>query len=320
MLATSHLGWERVAAIGDDWPDLPILRRAAFACAPPQAHVEVRAVAHHVTQAAAGFGAAREFCDLLLIASGRYAELLNGPLVRSRWHAMRSMPSPPAPGSRTTRSISASPVPNRSPPRPGRCACVDLASAYLPLLMMAALARRHLVAGPNAPSTDTPRAAVAPRHEADYVMTRFVVQRFGSDGALRTQIEGDRLRHFPDDDTLEIDHAKIRAIGSDGVVTLAVADRALANGDGSEVQLLGNAHVTRPAAASRRTPSSSTASSCRAFRNIERVRSHLPVVVTQGQSVIHAEGMEYDNLARIVDLKGRNSAHLRRAPTRTAAR
>ena len=80
LLATLNLGWERVAAMGDDWPDLPILRRAAFACAPPQAHVEVRAVAHHVTRAAAGFGAAREFCDLLLVACGSYATLLDGPL------------------------------------------------------------------------------------------------------------------------------------------------------------------------------------------------------------------------------------------------
>jgi len=74
------LDWDRVAAMGDDWPDLPILRRAAFACAPPHAHVEVRAVVHHVTDAAAGHGAAREFCDLLLMASGRYDELLRGPL------------------------------------------------------------------------------------------------------------------------------------------------------------------------------------------------------------------------------------------------
>lgn len=74
------LPWDRVAAMGDDWPDLPILERAAFACAPPQAHVEVRAIADHVTTDAAGFGAAREFCDLLLVASGRYAALLRGPL------------------------------------------------------------------------------------------------------------------------------------------------------------------------------------------------------------------------------------------------
>ena len=67
-------------SIGDDWPDLPLMRRAAFACAPPGAHVEVRAAAHHVTAAAAGYGAAREFCDLLLVAAGRYAGLLHGPL------------------------------------------------------------------------------------------------------------------------------------------------------------------------------------------------------------------------------------------------
>jgi len=80
ILATLGFSWSRVAAIGDDWPDLPILRRAAFACAPPGAHAEVRAIVRHVTSARAGYGAAREFCDLLLIASGRYEQLLNGPL------------------------------------------------------------------------------------------------------------------------------------------------------------------------------------------------------------------------------------------------
>jgi 3-deoxy-D-manno-octulosonate 8-phosphate phosphatase (KDO 8-P phosphatase) len=48
-----------------------------LACAPAQAHLEVRAVAHHVTSASGGHGAAREFCDLLLVAAGRYAGLLN---------------------------------------------------------------------------------------------------------------------------------------------------------------------------------------------------------------------------------------------------
>jgi 3-deoxy-D-manno-octulosonate 8-phosphate phosphatase (KDO 8-P phosphatase) len=52
------------------------MRRAAFSAAPPDAHAEVRARAHQVTQARGGHGAAREFCDLLLVASGRYAGLL----------------------------------------------------------------------------------------------------------------------------------------------------------------------------------------------------------------------------------------------------
>lgn len=75
-LQALQLGWHQAAAMGDDWPDLPVLRRAAFSCAPPQAHAEVRALVDYLTQAEGGQGAAREFCDLLLVASGRYAELL----------------------------------------------------------------------------------------------------------------------------------------------------------------------------------------------------------------------------------------------------
>ena len=76
LLDALGIGWDAVAAIGDDWPDLPLLERAAFACAPPNAHAEVRAVVRHVTAARGGRGAAREFCDLLLCAAGRYADLL----------------------------------------------------------------------------------------------------------------------------------------------------------------------------------------------------------------------------------------------------
>ena len=78
VLALLGLGWGRVAAMGDDWPDLPLMTRAAFACAPANARVEVKAVAHHVTSAGGGHGAARECCDLLLMAAGRYADLLLG--------------------------------------------------------------------------------------------------------------------------------------------------------------------------------------------------------------------------------------------------
>jgi 3-deoxy-D-manno-octulosonate 8-phosphate phosphatase (KDO 8-P phosphatase) len=80
LLQTQALDWADVAVMGDDWPDLPLFARAGFACAPPNAHAEVRAVAHHITSARGGQGAARECCDLLLMACGRYAALLQGHL------------------------------------------------------------------------------------------------------------------------------------------------------------------------------------------------------------------------------------------------
>ena len=71
------LDWAQSAAMGDDWPDLPVMRRCALACAPVNAHRQVKAVAHYVTQVGGGHGAVREFCDLLLVASGRYVDLLD---------------------------------------------------------------------------------------------------------------------------------------------------------------------------------------------------------------------------------------------------
>lgn len=76
LLTRMGLVWAECAVMGDDWPDLGLLQSARFACAPANAHLEVKARAHYVTRQCGGEGAAREFCDLLLMASGRYAELL----------------------------------------------------------------------------------------------------------------------------------------------------------------------------------------------------------------------------------------------------
>ena len=80
VLATLGLNWSQAAAMGDDWPDLPMMTRSALACAPANAHAEVLAAAHHVTRQRGGEGAVRELCDLLLVASGRYASLLQAYL------------------------------------------------------------------------------------------------------------------------------------------------------------------------------------------------------------------------------------------------
>jgi 3-deoxy-D-manno-octulosonate 8-phosphate phosphatase (KDO 8-P phosphatase) len=76
ILAELGLDWSAAAAMGDDWPDLPMLRRAALACVPPTAQAELLALAHVVTQRLPGAGAVRELCDLLLVASGVYAREL----------------------------------------------------------------------------------------------------------------------------------------------------------------------------------------------------------------------------------------------------
>ena len=71
LAAKLGIAADETGFMGDEVVDLPVLRRCGFACAPAQAHERVRAVAHYVTRAAAGGGAAREACEFVLRAQGR---------------------------------------------------------------------------------------------------------------------------------------------------------------------------------------------------------------------------------------------------------
>jgi 3-deoxy-D-manno-octulosonate 8-phosphate phosphatase (KDO 8-P phosphatase) len=66
-----------VAFIGDDLPDIPLMRRVGLAVAVGDAVREVRKVAHFTTKAFAGHGAVREAIELILKSKGIWEELLD---------------------------------------------------------------------------------------------------------------------------------------------------------------------------------------------------------------------------------------------------
>ncbi len=69
---TASLGIDAAscAFVGDDLPDLEVMRRCGFAVAVANAVDGVKAAAHYVTRASGGRGAVREFCELVLHARG----------------------------------------------------------------------------------------------------------------------------------------------------------------------------------------------------------------------------------------------------------
>lgn len=193
---------------------------------------------------------------------------------------------------------------------------LDTATAYLPLLLMAMLALGTWWLVKNTPLFDAGTPAAPLRHEPDYTMQQFVVQRFAADGALRLQIEGEVLRHFPDTDTIEVETPRIRAFAPDGRVTNATAKQALANGDGSELVLTGGARVvSHPTAEAE--PLEFRGEFLHLFIKTEQVRSHLPVAMTQGATELHADSMAYDNRARVLEFKGRVRATFMPLPRKT---
>jgi len=74
LLAESGFLAEACAFVGDDLPDLPVLRRCGFAVAVANAVDEVKSACHYVTRTPGGRGAVREFCELVLRAQGQLGE------------------------------------------------------------------------------------------------------------------------------------------------------------------------------------------------------------------------------------------------------
>jgi lipopolysaccharide export system protein LptC len=193
--------------------------------------------------------------------------------------------------------------PPRRPRQPLWWHVSQFVSAYLPLILMILLALATWWLVRNTPRPEAPRPAQAARHEPDYVMSDFTLQRFAADGALRVQVQGAQMRHYPDTDTLEIDEPQIRATAADGSVTIASARRAVSNGEATEVQLVGAARVVREATANAAAIEFDS-EFLHAFLDTERVRSHLPVRLRQGTSELRVASLEYDHLTRTAKLGG----------------
>ncbi len=76
ILRKAELPDTAVAFIGDDLPDIPLLRRAGLAVAVGDAVPEVKKISHYTTNALAGHGAVREAIELILKSKGIWEEMI----------------------------------------------------------------------------------------------------------------------------------------------------------------------------------------------------------------------------------------------------
>ncbi len=190
--------------------------------------------------------------------------------------------------------------------------------AYLPIVLMGLLALGTWWLVRNTPVPEPARESGPPRGEPDYTMERFQVQRFGADGRLRAQIEGERMRHFPHTDTLLIDRPHVRSIDPEGRVTVAQARTARSNGDASELRLEGAARIVREAHGAE--PAIEFAGEAiEASRRTGQIASKKPVTVTRDGSQLRADSLVYESEQRVLVLTGQVRASFASRPTVAAA-
>ncbi len=76
ILKETGLSEAQTAFVGDDVVDLPVLLKSGLAVAVQNAHPLVKKHAHWITPSAGGQGAARELCEMIMLAQGSYAAML----------------------------------------------------------------------------------------------------------------------------------------------------------------------------------------------------------------------------------------------------
>lgn len=183
----------------------------------------------------------------------------------------------------------------------------DRLTIYLPILLMGLLALGTYWLARSTPTAPKSRAAQAPTHEPDYFLRGFSVKNFDPNGRMKSELNGVEAHHFPDTDTTEIKQPRMRSYSETGALTVATADRAISNGDGSEVQLFGNAVVTREGndLQGRPQPKMEIRSEfLHAFANSEKLKTNKPVTLKRGDDVFEGDSMDYDNLDRVLQLNG----------------
>lgn len=179
----------------------------------------------------------------------------------------------------------------------------DRVNLYLPVLLMGLLALGSWWLVRSAPRPQPVQQTVLADDQLDYTVEDFSTQQFAADGSLTSQLWGQRARHYLKADILEIDQVRTRSLGPQAVVTTSSAQRGISNGDGTEVQLWGDARVERSYPDGKPTLLLQ-GQFLHAWPQQERVRSHLPVVLTRGSNRFTGNSLEYDNVSQVALLKG----------------
>ncbi len=180
---------------------------------------------------------------------------------------------------------------------------------YVPLVFMVVLALGSYWLVRIAPPSTGPALKRVESHAPDYFMNDFSVRSYDAAGRVRTEVLGDKARHYPDTQFLEIDAIRIRSVDAQGRLTTATALHGLTNEDNSEVQLIGNAVVVREAQtdlSGKLTPRMEYRGEfLHAFMNSEQVKSHKPVELIRGRDRFSADTLDFDNVEQVLELQGR---------------
>ncbi|MCX7189322.1 MAG: LPS export ABC transporter periplasmic protein LptC [Methylotenera sp.] len=157
-----------------------------------------------------------------------------------------------------------------------------------------------------------PKLDGSSRHDPDYIMSNFVTTQTDINGDLRYKLASVEMKHFPDDDTTNLQQPRYTQFSTNKPYTQVEALRGHVSSNGDQVQLIDNVKITRQAFAEKGEMTIDT-NYLNVLPNEDLARTDSPVIIRQApNTVIYATGMTYEKKNHTVTLLNKVRAHYER--------
>lgn len=147
------------------------------------------------------------------------------------------------------------------------------------------------------------------RHDPDYMLNNFVTTSTDINGDLHYILAATEMRHYPDDDSTELQRPRFTQFAVDKPYTQIEGQRGLVSSNGENVQFMDNVKVVRQAFKDRGEMTLLTE-----YLNVtpkqDLAVTDRPVVITEApKTVIHGTGMIFDKKQQTLQLLKQVRAH-----------
>ena len=148
---------------------------------------------------------------------------------------------------------------------------------------------------------ETPKPDNSKRHDPDAIMENFSAVKMNQQGAPRFIMAANKMRHYPDDDSTELDAPRITTLTSGQPPVHTFAQRGMVSSKGDEVFLHGNVNVVREASADREELKLLT-EYLHIIPDQDLANTDRAVTIVDAHNTTRAIGLEMDNNARTLKL------------------
>ena len=178
----------------------------------------------------------------------------------------------------------------------------DIFTAAFPIGLLAVLAALSYWLGVVA-AADPVDIGGRFRHDPDTIIRQFDGVSYDEKGNRKAGLRGTELQHFPDDDSSVIQRPFMRRFSLSGEPSTVIANQAVVNSDGSEVDLTGDVKAFRPAQGGK-AAITLTAPHMHVLVDEERARTPGFARIQQGSSWISGTGFDADNVTQVFNFHG----------------